>query len=249
MARQLLYSILVTTIISCGVTRKSEEHIHSTAINDFYKVVVLETNPKGDFTKSIIVLDAGVDRRVEKLYETLQNRDNDTNYRVIGLAHSKFSNTVRRRDFIPAAEDSFFCSKAKYLGQANLFKDFLVNEFLPQYDADTDLRILIGHSFGGMFAAYVSLTDSTTFHRIIALSPSFWLNYRSFITHYRADTSLAFKTPVSMAYGSLEKLNFIGGSIEEFEKYMRPQDQQKITIQVKKGRTHMGILKDIHSFL
>lgn len=246
---QLFLCSLLLVVYGCGASKKSNEIFHSSTIDDFYKVHRLETNPEGEVTKSILILDAGVDNRVEKLYEELKKRDSDTNYRIIGLAHSKFSNSLRRRDFIPNSTDSFFCLDAKYLGEANLFRDFLINDFIPQYDSNADLRILVGHSFGGLFGVYMSLNDSTTFHRIISLSPSFWLNHRSFIANYSNDSTLTFKTPISMAYGSLEKLNFIGGSIKEFEQYLRSSDKNKITIEVMKGRTHIGIVKVIPQLL
>lgn len=62
-------------------------------------------------------------------------------------------------------------------GGADQFLAFLETELLPEIDSlyrTTDVRLLSGHSFGGVFAAYAFAERPDLFDGVFALSPSFW---------------------------------------------------------------------------
>ena len=63
-------------------------------------------------------------------------------------------------------------------GGADRFLAFLETELLPEIDSlyRTDgTRLLMGHSFGGTFAAYALAERPDLFDGVFALSPSFWV--------------------------------------------------------------------------
>ncbi len=91
------------------------------------------------------------------------------NVMVVGIAHGR----DRTLDYTPTAA-------AEGEGGAAEFLDFIKNELLPymekNFDADTSRsgRIILGHSFGGLLAAYAISADNEVFGNYIMLSPSLW---------------------------------------------------------------------------
>ncbi|MEO0424444.1 MAG: alpha/beta hydrolase-fold protein [Pseudomonadota bacterium] len=82
-------------------------------------------------------------------------------------------NTNRNRDFVPRADPNFAGT-----GGADRFATFLRDELLPHVEAQTGgalARILLGHSFGGVNALNVLLTDETLFDAYVAIGTSTWV--------------------------------------------------------------------------
>ncbi|MEL7529788.1 MAG: alpha/beta hydrolase-fold protein [Bacteroidota bacterium] len=89
-------------------------------------------------------------------------------------------NTNRNRDFLPT--ESMLSSSGERLDQlaesggAGAFHAFLSEELLPHIDSTyrtQPFRLLIGHSFAGLFAAY-SMLEHVTFDAFLAIDPSLW---------------------------------------------------------------------------
>ena len=79
----------------------------------------------------------------------------------------------RTRDLTPATRDTTF----RTAGGADRMLAFLADELLPHIDRTYPthpFRILIGHSFGGLFALYAWLSRPETFGAHVAISPSLW---------------------------------------------------------------------------
>lgn len=70
-------------------------------------------------------------------------------------------------------------------GGASEFLSFIVDEVAPwieqRYRTET-FRILIGHSYGGLFAMHTLLTRPEAFNAYLALDPSLWFDRQSFVT-------------------------------------------------------------------
>ena len=78
-------------------------------------------------------------------------------------------NVDRNRDFSPVHDESIPTS-----GGAEKFLGFVSEELIPNLDGDyrtTGFNVLMGHSFGGTFAAYALLTKPEVFDAYIAISP------------------------------------------------------------------------------
>lgn len=102
---------------------------------------------------------------------------------VVGIA-----NTERDRDLTPAGKVTTFRQESPALrttisneingsGGANQFLAVLKTEVIPEIAKRyriADYRVLAGHSFGGLFAVNVLVTDPSAFNAYIAASPSLW---------------------------------------------------------------------------
>lgn len=76
------------------------------------------------------------------------------------------------------------------LGGAERFLDALVGEVMPQVEArhpaDPSDRTLLGHSFGGLFAAFTLFRRPAAFRRYLVISPSLWWDDRVILRHEQA---------------------------------------------------------------
>ena len=94
--------------------------------------------------------------------------------RVVGLG-----NTVSRtRDFTPPVLGPAE-SQLRDAGGASRFLDYIANEVIPAVEKDygsAPLRILVGHSLGGLTAAHAMLTQGDLFRALVMISPSLWFD-------------------------------------------------------------------------
>jgi predicted alpha/beta superfamily hydrolase len=92
---------------------------------------------------------------------------------VVGI-----ENTDRQRDLTPPVNgtDSEYKIEGP-VGGAGKFLSFIADELLPELDRTyrtRPTRLLIGHSYGGLFAVYALLNRPDVFKAYIAASPSLW---------------------------------------------------------------------------
>jgi predicted alpha/beta superfamily hydrolase len=81
-------------------------------------------------------------------------------------------NMDRNHDFLPDSSQS-----AKTGGGADNFLKFFKQELIPHINKNfktEGFNVLVGHSFGGVFAMHVLLNDPDLFDAYIAIDPSFW---------------------------------------------------------------------------
>jgi hypothetical protein len=251
--RKNIKNLLLIAIIfsACSIAQpRSKDAIvnYDTVINDHFIIDTRFIDHGMKHTTSIYVLDASLDRRIDRLEDGLKNKRNSTNYNIIGIGHTRFSNALRKRDFAPPDDTSFFGMDARFQGHADQFLTFIIDSIVLKYDSFATKRILIGHSFGGIFSVYVSTLASQPFDEIHALSPALWVNHRSFAKHYAATDSLYIRTPLHISYGSLEQLNLIAPSIQHFRSNLKKHDKSMVTIQSIKGKTHFSIMKELPNF-
>lgn len=87
-------------------------------------------------------------------------------------------NTDRQRDFTPPMTSAKLDDKPNgVLGGAPQFLTFIADELLPHIDRTyrtRPTRILIGHSYGGLFAVHALFNRPETFKAYIVISPSLW---------------------------------------------------------------------------
>jgi len=86
------------------------------------------------------------------------------------------ANTDRSRDLSPT-QDETRIGDLPTAGGADNFLAFLTDELIPFVDQNYrthPYRILIGHSFGGLFTVYSLIAAPETFNAYIAISPTFW---------------------------------------------------------------------------
>ena len=84
------------------------------------------------------------------------------------------ANTDRTRDLTPHASDT---KQFPTAGGADNFLAFMKDELFPHIEANyrtQPYRLLIGHSFGGLFALHTLMTQPEMFNSYLAISPSTW---------------------------------------------------------------------------
>jgi predicted alpha/beta superfamily hydrolase len=86
--------------------------------------------------------------------------------------------TDRTRDLTPPVVDSAALSAVfPSAGGADRMLRFLGEELIPEVEREygaSPFRVLIGHSFGGLFAAHALVARPDLFQGYIAISPSLW---------------------------------------------------------------------------
>lgn len=82
-------------------------------------------------------------------------------------------NVNRNRDYLPVHDENFFDG-----GEAGAFLDFVEDDWITTvenaYPASGE-RVLVGHSFGGVFALYAFFEDPALFAATVAVSASAWI--------------------------------------------------------------------------
>lgn len=82
-------------------------------------------------------------------------------------------NVNRNRDFVPRADANY-----PDTGEAARFLRFVKDEWVPRIEADhgeSSGRVIVGHSFGGVFAMYALFSAPGLFDATIALGTSAWV--------------------------------------------------------------------------
>jgi predicted alpha/beta superfamily hydrolase len=93
---------------------------------------------------------------------------------VVGIPNGK----DRTHDMTPVARGAA-AERFPTAGGAADFAAFITDEVLPHVRENyrtLPTTMLAGHSFGGIFALHATVTRSTAFHGVIAMSPSLWWN-------------------------------------------------------------------------
>jgi predicted alpha/beta superfamily hydrolase len=89
-------------------------------------------------------------------------------------------NTDRMRDFTPAPVARFRVPpEARTAGGADKFLAFLAEELMPHLDRTyrtTPLRVLVGHSLGGLFALHALAQRPELFTGYLVMEPAAWWN-------------------------------------------------------------------------
>jgi len=94
----------------------------------------------------------------------------------VSFAKGEKPQASRTRDLTPSVDEDW----ALATGGAAEYFQFLKSEAIPfvenNFRADPKRRVLSGQSFGGLFGAWVLLTEPEAFHAYILTSPSLWFD-------------------------------------------------------------------------
>jgi predicted alpha/beta superfamily hydrolase len=104
------------------------------------------------------------------------------NQRIPPMIVVGVGNRNRTRDLTPPTDDPQFQGRT---GGADRFLQFLSDELIPYLDETNrtlDYRVLVGHSFGGLFALHALTTRPDVFDGYISISPSTWWNQQALVS-------------------------------------------------------------------
>lgn len=117
----------------------------------------------------------------------------------------------RTRDYTPAhaMEGGYGPDYQKVSGGGPKFAQVIGEEILPlieeRYRVDRAERVFVGHSYGGLFGAYLLLSHADIFNRYILVSPSLWFNDKMMLAAARNAEPFKRKTYLYMGVGSWEE--------------------------------------------
>lgn len=138
---------------------------------------------------------------------------------VVGI-----QNTDRTRDLTPTHSTSSVYGQTpgmlKNSGGADNFLAFIEKELMPYMDTTYPVapyKMLVGHSFGGLFAMHTLLTKPQLFNSYVALDPSLWWDNQALAE--KAMTALQQKTfPARPFYLAIANVLDTKNEIKEIEK-------------------------------
>jgi len=159
------------------------------------------------------------------------------------------SKQSRSRDYTPTAPDTsdpdHYDDTLVYGGAAH-YRDFLADQVLPmidmRYRTDPARRAFAGHSYGGLFGAYVLVTRPQMFHSYILSSPSLWFDDHA-IDRFEADYAKAhhaLDARVLLSVGSFE-------TVKPGPRYFRNNDMlahNRSFAQALRDRRYAGLQVD-----
>jgi len=161
-------------------------YLHSEAVGNEFKIFVGHCPGRGDDPPAVVYLgDAnGFFGGAVDAIRLMQLSAHLPPLLVIGIGYRvggiDQTDTQRTRDFTPTVDTDFariFPALGAMGGAANQLA-FIRDELQPwvraNYPVAPDGAMYFGHSFGGLFATYVLLTQPDTFSRYGIGSPSLW---------------------------------------------------------------------------
>ncbi len=115
------------------------------------------------------------------IVQFLKRQGNIPNMMIVGIPNT----TDRTRDLTPPIEkDKEALENMPTAGGADNMLQFMREELIPHIEKNyntNSYRVLVGHSFGGIFAVHALLTQSDLFDSYISISPSMWWDQQNLV--------------------------------------------------------------------
>lgn len=156
----------------------------------------------------------------------------------------------RTRDYTPTfvATGGYGPQFQKYSGGGPRFAAFFASELIPliekRFPASKDDRTIIGHSYGGLFGAYLLLTKPELFQRYILVSPSLWYDNQIalHLEEAQAKTGARLDAHVFLGVGALESPEMSDGLTTLGQRLLARKDPGlKVDIQIYGNETHNSV--------
>jgi predicted alpha/beta superfamily hydrolase len=192
--------------------RTEVRQLHSQAVGQDYLLYVSLPRHYADSTTHypvVITLDAEYAFALTRnVVEHFVDRDRLPELLLVSIAYPGASDDLdvyrrtRTRDYTPTyvPDGGYGPAIQQFSGGGPAFRRFLVRELLPfldsTYRTDPGDRTFVGHSYGGLFGAYVLATRPATFRRYILVSPSLWYDDR-FLFGMEHDSAQTRGTPAA----------------------------------------------------
>ena len=131
---------------------------------------------------------------------------------IVGVAYPDADDDMdvyhrtRTRDYTPSftLENGYGPEIQKLSGGAPVFLKLLADEVLPEIDRRYRTlpheRMLVGNSFGGIFAVYALLTRPDLFERFLIVSPSLWYDNKMIFSVAQRFIAMHHELPVKVFY-------------------------------------------------
>ncbi len=174
------YFTLILTIVtfySCGNPEKSDIAsndflIHSKALNEDREIYVkLPPNYDSQNREYSVVYVLDGEWNFEYIASYLEYMYTNGTYPEMIVTGIK--NVNRNRDYVPKRDEYFYDT-----GEADRFLSFVKTEWIEEIEkkfSTSKERVLVGHSFGGVFTLHSFFTEPSLFDAYLALGTSAWI--------------------------------------------------------------------------
>lgn len=158
---------------------------------------------------------------------------------------------TRTRDYTPVFvpdDIAYGAEFQKMSGGGPNFKAFMAEELFPfiehRFAADPGDRTIVGHSYGGLFASYVLLTEPALYKRYVIVSPSLWYADRVALRmeEQAAEHGQPSAANVFLSVGALEDPKMPGDLTDLYDRLKsRDRPNLKLTIQIFTDEMHDSV--------
>ena len=223
-----------------GITK--EFILQSTANGASYEIKVglpADYNPSTEKYASIYVLDGKeIFEFVANKCKEISNKQAANNIIVVSIGYGK----DRSIDYTPSKVSGV-------TGGAPQFMNFIETQLIPKieqdYNADTSRagRVILGHSYGGLFGGYTFCVNNKVFGNYILLSPSFWFDNLVALQmeKYNRDINKNKKQLVFMGIGEAENAGRMQAPFEAFYQTLQNNYADiKLAKNSEKNLDHLG---------
>ncbi len=117
---------------------------------------------------------------------------------VVAIPNKEPGEDNRFRDYSPTLVSDYYSES----GGGDLFLKFLRDELVPQIESEyrtIPLRILAGHSMGGLITVYDLLNTPSIFNAYIAMDPSLWWDNKLLLTKAKKLKSGLLRAPLYLS--------------------------------------------------
>ena len=151
---------------------------------------------------------------------------------LVGIAHFGNYRTKRRRDL---------------MGNNDYMKHLLDSGIIPHIQKNygwAKERMIIGHSFGGLWVYRNFFTTDSLFTTFISISPSLWVEGTTSPQEYSKQVTLDSLRTLFMYWGGGEEFNYVKGACNKAMTEIVSNGilSKKITLQELKNETHNSTL-------
>ena len=227
-------------VFNSGITK--EFTLQSVANGASYDIKVglpANYNPSIEKYATIYVLDG------KEIFDFVANKCNEIsdnhamkNVLVVSIGYGK----DRSIDYTPTKVSEVTGGAAQFL---NFIETQLIPKMEQDFNADTTRasRVILGHSYGGLFGGYAYCVNNKVFGNYILLSPSFWFDNLVELQMEKDNREINKnrKQLVFMGIGEAENMGRMQAPFEAFYQTLRDNySDMKLSKNVEKNLDHMG---------
>ncbi len=162
-----------------------QRRLRSTVGDIGYKLYVSlprQYRTSGEDYGVLYLLDADYSFAIARnVVEHLSDRGDVQRLIIVGIAYDgpPAYRLNRTRDYTPShvPKGGYGSAYQAVSGGGPLFRQFMADDLIPFMEREyrtTSERVLVGHSYGGLFAIWVALTAPDLFDGYVIVSPSLW---------------------------------------------------------------------------
>ncbi len=172
----LISPVVVAQDVGNDIVLGKQITIHSEVLDEDYAIFIATPfgyeNSDRNYPVLYLLDGMGHFRHTIGTISSIANSGRMPRFIVVGIG-----NTHRTRDLTLPHENEELKTRMPTSGGADDFLSFIKSELMPYVESNyrtADYRMLVGHSFGGIFTTYAMLYSPETFNAHIAISPSLW---------------------------------------------------------------------------